>query len=315
LERRLAAIMAADMVGYSRLMAADETGTITRQKTLREALIDPTISRHDGRVVKATGDGFLAEFSSVLHAVKCAVEMQSAVAEQEAEASDDNRIQYRIGINLGDIVVDAGDIFGDGVNIAARLEALAEAGGVCISDVVYQNVKSRLNLKFESLGTRSLKNIPGGIQVHRILLDEPAKPLSSAANEKPSLPRKPSIAVLPFTNMSSVRDHEFFADGMTEDLITALSRIPELFVISRNSSFVYKGRAVRVEDVARELGIRHVLEGSVRVAGNRARVTAQLIDGLSGSHVWAENFDGNLDDIFSFQDEITRNIALACKSS
>lgn len=312
MERRLAAIVAADMVGYSRLMSADETGTINRQKRLREALIDPAISRHDGRVVKATGDGLLIEFSSVLHAVKCAVEIQTAVAEQEAETSDGNRIQFRMGINLGDVVVDAGDIFGDGVNVAARLEPLADAGGICISDVVYQNVKSKLDLNFESLGMKVLKNIPGEIQIYHIRPDSPSKSVNRVASrQKPALPSKPSIAVLPFTNMSSVRDHEFLADGMTEDLITALSRITELFVISRNSSFVYKGRAVRVEDVARELGVRHILEGSVRVAGDRARVTAQLIDGLSGGHVWAENFDGNLDDIFSFQDEITRNIALA----
>jgi adenylate cyclase len=228
LERRLAAIMAADMVGYSRLMAADEMGTITRHKTLRETLIDPMVARHDGRVVKATGDGFLVEFSSVLNAVKCAIGIQTAVAEHEADDSSDNRIQYRIGINLGDIVVDAGDIFGDGVNVAARLEALADAGGVCISDLVYQNVKSKLDVKFESLGTKALKNIPGEIQVYRIRLDEPLRPLSPAAPKgRPTLPRKPSIAVLPFANMSSVRDQEFFADGMTEDIITALSRIRE----------------------------------------------------------------------------------------
>ena len=312
MERRLAAIMAADMVGYSRLMAADETGTILRHKSYRDALIDPTVAKHDGRVVKATGDGFLVEFSSVLHAVECAVEIQKAVAEQEAERSDENRIQYRIGITLGDIVVDAGDIFGDGVNVAARLEPLADAGGICISDVVYQNVNSKLDLKFENLGMKVLKNIPGETQVYHVRLgDLPGRSRPAASKGKPTLPRKPSIAVLPFTNMSSVRDQEFFADGMTEDLITALSRITEIFVISRNSSFVYKGRAVRLEDVARELGVRHILEGSVRVAGNRVRVTAQLIDGLSGGHVWAETFDGNLDDIFAVQDEITRNIALA----
>jgi adenylate cyclase len=281
-QRRLAAIIAADMVGYSRLMAADETGTITRHKTLREMLIDPTVASHGGRVVKSTGDGFLIEFSSILHAVQCAVEIQKTVAEQEAEASDENRIQYRIGINLGEIVVDRGDILGEGVNIAARLEQLAEAGGVCISDVVYQNVKSKLDLKFESLGMKALKNIPGEIKVYRVRTEQPSGELIPT-KQKPTIPGKPSIAVLPFTNMSSVRDQEFFADGMTEDLITALSRITELFVISRNSSFVYKGRAVRLEDVARELGVRHILEGSVRVAGNRVRVTAQLIDGFSAA--------------------------------
>ena len=313
MDRRLAAIMAADMVGYSRLMAADETGTIMRHKTYRAELIDPQIAKHDGRVVKATGDGFLAEFSSVVHAVQCAVEMQEAITAQETTQSKDRRIEYRIGINLGDIVADGGDIFGDGVNVAARLEQLADAGGVCISDLVYQNVKSKLDLNFESLGAKALKNIPGEIQVYRIRLGSlsPAAPGPLAPRDNPKLPGKPSIAVLPFANMSSVPDQEFFADGMTDDIITALSRIRELFVISRNSSFVYKGRAVRLEDVARELGVRFILEGSVRTAGNRVRVTAQLIDGLSGGHVWAENFDGDLDDIFAVQDEITRNIALA----
>lgn len=313
MERRLAAIMAADMVGYSRLMAADETGTIMRHKIYREQLIDPAVAKYDGRIVKATGDGFLAEFSSVIHAVQCAAEIQETIAGQEAKESKERRIQYRIGINLGDIVADGGDIFGEGVNVAARLEQLADAGGVCISDLVYRNVKSKLDLKFESLGATALKNIPGEHLVYRIRPGSTSPAASSplALRDNSALPSKPSIAVLPFTNMSSVRDQEFFADGMTDDIITALSRIRELFVISRNSSFVYKGRAVRLEDVARELGVRFILEGSVRVAGNRVRVTAQLIDGLSGGHVWAENFDGDLDDIFAVQDGITRSIALA----
>lgn len=313
MQRRLAAIVAADMVGYSRLMAADESGTISRHKSHRKDLIDPSIAAHNGRVVKATGDGLLVEFSSVVNAVQCAVEIQGAIVEQESTGAAERQMLYRIGINLGDIVVDGDDIFGDGVNVAARLEQLADAGGVCISDVVYQNVKSKLDLRFESLGAKALKNIPGEIQIYRI---RPKSALAATSgpmplNDKPNLPSKPSIAVLPFTNMNNVRDQEFFADGMTEDIITALSRIRELFVISRNSSFVYKGRAVRIEDVARELGVRFVLEGSVRVAGNRVRVTAQLIDGHSGGHVWAENFDGDLDDIFAVQDGITRSIALA----
>jgi adenylate cyclase len=311
-ERRLAAIMAADMVGYSRLMAADESGTILRHKFYRQAVIDPKVSHHGGRVFKATGDGFLVEFPSAVHAVQCAVEIQTAIAEHEKKGSH-RQIQYRVGISLGDLVIDEGDIFGDGVNVAARLEQLADAGGVCISDVVYQNVKSKLSFAFESLGRKELKNIPGEVQVYRVQIGEAASGGAShqSAKDKPTLPGKPSIAVLPFVNMSNSRDHEFFADGMTEDIITALSRIRELFVISHNSSFVYKGRKVRIEDVAHELGVAFILEGSVRVAGNRVRVTAQLIDGHSGGHVWAENFDGNLDDIFAVQDEITRNIALA----
>ena len=309
MRRRLAAIIAIDMVGYSRLMAADEGGTLARHKSYRKELIEPSIVDHDGRVFKATGDGFLAEFSSVVDAVHCAAESQQAMAEHEAKVSPERRIEYRIGVNLGDVLVDEGDVLGDGVNVAARLEQLADAGGVCISAVVYENVKSKLDLKFESLGTKALKNIPGEIQVYRIRLDG-ALP-STASRDRPPLPDKPSIAVLPFTNMSSDPEQEFFADGMTEDIITALSRITELFVISRNSSFVYKGRAARIEDVARELGVRHILEGSVRAAGKRVRVTTQLIDGVSGGHIWAETFDGDLGDIFAVQDEITRNIALA----
>jgi adenylate cyclase len=312
MQRRLAAIMAADMVGYSRLMAADEGGTIQRQKSYRRDLIDPKVGDHGGRVFKSTGDGYLVEFSSAVSAVQCAVEIQRAIADLEANVSTEQRIEYRVGINLGDILVDEDDIFGDGVNVAARLEQLADAGGICISDVVYQNVKSKLDLRFENLGAKALKNIPREIQVYRVRPHANAPTVSSPTGmDNPALPAKPSIAVLPFTNMSNVHDQEFFADGITEDLITALSRIRELFVISRNSSFVYKGRAVRIEDVARELGVRYILEGSVRVAGNRVRVTAQLIDGLSAGHVWAERFDESLEDIFAVQDEITRSIAVA----
>jgi TolB-like protein/class 3 adenylate cyclase len=274
--------MAADMVGYSRLMAADESGTIMRHKSCRQEVIDPRIADHDGRVVKATGDGFLVEFSSVVDAVQCAVEIQGTIAEQEAKISTEKRIQYRIGINLGDIIDDEGDIFGDSVNVAARLEPLADAEGVCVSDFVYQNVKTKLNLRFENLGPKAIKNIPEAIQVYRVRTSDAvsqAKLNSMTSAVTPKLPSKPSIVVLPFTNMSSDREQDFFADGMTEDLITALSRIRELFVISRNSSFIYKGRAVRLEDVARELGVRFILEGSIRVAGKRVRVTAQLIDG------------------------------------
>jgi len=312
LQRRLAAIMAADMVGYSRLMAADEGGTLARQKSCRKELIDPVIGDHGGRIFKATGDGFLAEFGSAVDAVQCAVQLQRAIADHEAGIAADRRIEYRIGINLGDVLVDEGDIFGDGVNVAARLEQLASPGGICISDLVYQNVKSKLSVDFDSGGTKSLKNIPGDVRIYHVRPEAPAAmAVDESSRVNPELPNKPSIAVLPFVNMSSVPDQEFFADGITEDLLTALSRIRELFVISRNSSFVYKGRSIRIEEVARELGVRYIVEGSVRVAGNRVRVAAQLIDGLTGGHVWAERFDEKLEDIFAVQDEITRSIALA----
>ena len=254
----------------------------------------------------------------MVHAVDCASEIQKAIAKHEMPEPKERRIAYRIGINLGDIVVDEGDVFGDGVNIAARLEAMAEAGGVCVSEVVYLDVKTKLDVVFESLGPKTAKNIPGEIQVYRLSGSDPAwhSSMMAAAPNVPfvgrlALPEKPSVAVLPFSNMSSDAEQEHFSDGMTEDLITALSRVRELFVTSRNSSSVYKGRSARMQDVARELGVRFVLEGSVRVAGKRIRVTAQLIDGISGNHVWAQRFDATLDDIFDLQDEITRNIALA----
>jgi adenylate cyclase len=292
MQRRLAAIMAADMVGYSRLMAADEHNTVIRHKSHRKALIDPKIADHGGRVFKTTGDGFLAEFSSVVDAVQCAVAIQQSIQEQEAAASAEQRIAYRIGINLGEMLVDDGDVFGDGVNVAARLEQIADAGGVCVSDVVYQNVRSKLDLTFEGLGPRALKNIPGEMLVYRIAF--PGAPAPVTAASKPKLPDKPSIAVLPFTDMSGQGDTAFFADAITEELTAALSRVRDLFVISRHSSSVYKDKTMRVEDVARELGVRFVLEGSVRVAGNRVRVTAQLIDGLSGGHIWVERYDSIL---------------------
>jgi adenylate cyclase len=308
---RLAAILAADVVGYSRLMAADEPGTLATLKARRREVLMPLVAQHQGRVFKVAGDGVLVEFGSAVNAVECAVELQQAMASANRGVPPDRQVILRVGINLGEVMVEGNDFYGDGVNVATRLEQLAEAGGVCISDVVYQNVKSKLDLRFESLGAKALKNIPGETQVYWVHPHAPAVSEPVPHGDKPKLPDKPSIAVLPFTNMSSVHDQDFFADGMTEDIITALSRIAELFVISRNSSFVYKGRAVRPEDVAQELGVRFLLEGSVRVAGNRVRVTAQLIDGRSGGHVWAETFDGGLDDVFAVQDEITRRIALA----
>jgi TolB-like protein len=306
-QRRLAAVLAADVVGYSRLMERDEAGTLAALKHRRKSILEPLVAQHDGRIVKVMGDGVLVEFASAVSAVVCAVELQKQMAAANADLPGEKRIVLRIGINLGDMMVEGGDLYGDGVNVAARLERIAEAGSIVISGSAYDQVKNKIDARFEDLGVQNLKNITEPVRVYRV---QPGvqPPIASPA---PALPDKPSIAVLPFSNMSGDPEKEHFADGMTEDIITALSRIGELFVISRNSSFVYKGRAHRLESVARELGVRYVLEGSVRAAGNRVRVTAQLIDGLSGSHVWAERYDGSLDDLFAVQDEITRKIALA----
>lgn len=309
-QRRLAAILAIDMVGYSRLIRADEEGTIARQKTLRTNLIDPMIAEHNGRIVKTMGDGLLVEFPSVVDAAKCAVSIQEAISEHEAEVPSDLRIRYRAGINLGDIVIDGDDILGDGVNIAARLEGLAEPGGICISDTVYRSIHGRLNAEFEDLGEQRVKNIDEALRVWRWALavggatkNAPGTPANTRA-----LPDKPSIAVLPFTNMSADREQEYFADGMAEDIITELSRMPWFFVIARNSSFTYKGHAVDVKQVGQELGVAYVLEGSVRKAGNRLRINAQLIDAETGNHIWADRFDREITDIFDIQDEITRAV-------
>ncbi len=311
--RRLAAILAADMVGYSRLMGADETGTITRQKALHGDVIDPAIAEHGGRVVKTTGDGLLVEFPSVADAVACAVAVQTGLAGHEVDRPEAWRIRYRIGINLGDIVIDGDDILGDGVNIAARLEALADAGGIFISGDVYRQVRNKLDLEFEDLGERRVKNIAEPVRTYRVALAVAAgKPAPPAANH-PALPDKPSIAVLPFNNMSGDPEQEYFADGITEDIITDLSKISGLFVIARNSSFAYKGQSPDLRQVSRELGVRYVLEGSVRKAGGRVRINAQMIDGSSGGHLWAERYDRNLEDIFAVQDEVTLNIVEALK--
>ncbi len=312
MERRLAAILAADMVGYSRLMAADETGTIDRQRTHRTALIDPKIAQYGGRIVKTTGDGMLVEFPSVVDAVQCAVEIQRAMTEREAEVPDADRIRYRIGINLGDIVIDGDDILGDGVNIAARLEGVSDPEGLCISDVVYQNVQGKLDLTFDDLGHQVLKNMERKVRAWKWMPAANAVASDSApAPGALSLPDKPSIAVLPFTNMSGDPEQEYFADGVTEDLITALSLLRWFFVIARNSTFVFKGQAVDVKQVAQKLGVRYVVEGSVRKAGNRVRINVQLIDALSGSHVWADRYDLDLVDIFEVQDVITQSISAA----
>ncbi len=311
MERRLAAILAADVVGYSRLMGADETGTLVRLKSLRADAIDPVIADHNGRIVKLMGDGALVEFPSVVAAVECAVEIQRRIAEHTAEDPENRRMAFRIGVNLGDVIVEGDDIYGDGVNIAARLQELAEPGGVCISGSVFEQVKGKLGAAFDDMGRQNLKNIAEPVRAYRVATGDAGRDAIAESTEPPPLPDKPSIAVLPFTNMSGDPEQEYFSDGITEDIITALSRIPELFVIARNSTFTYKGRAVDVTQAARELGVRYVLEGSVRKAGVRVRVTAQLIDGDTGDHDWAERYDRDLEDIFAVQDEITRNIVLA----
>jgi adenylate cyclase len=314
--RRLAAILAADVAGYSRLMGADEEGTLAELKAIRRELSDPKVKEHHGRIVKTTGDGLLIEFASVVDAVRCAVEVQRAMAERNAAILSEKRIELRMGINLGDIIRDGGDIYGDGVNIAARLEALAEPGGICVSRVVRDQVRDKLAFAFEDMGEQQVKNITRPVRVHRIRLFEEEgastiRPWDQGAKAPLAMPDKPSVAVLPFTNMSGDPEQEFLADGIAEDVITALSRYPSLFVIARNSCFTYKGRAVDVKQIGRELGVRYVLEGSVRKAGNRIRVTAQLVEAESGKHVWAERYDRDLADIFAVQDEITEAVTVA----
>jgi adenylate cyclase len=307
--RRLAAILAADVAGYSRLIGADEGGTLERLRALRRELFDPKIAEHKGRLVKTIGDGLLVEFGSVVDALRCAVEVQYEMTGLNAAMPPDNRIEFRIGINVGDIVVEDGDIFGDGVNVAARLEGLAEPGGICVSARVQEDAAGRLDLAFEDIGEQQLKNIARPVRAYRVLSD--IRPVMPQASSSPPLPDKPSIAVLPFQNMSGDPEQEYFADGIAEDVITLLSKWRSLFVIARNSSFTYKGRAVDVKTVGRELGVRYVLEGSVRKAGNRVRVTGQLIEAGSGGHLWAERYDRDLTDIFAVQDEITASVSAA----
>jgi len=305
--RRLAAILAADVAGYSRLMGADEGGTLTRLKAIRAELLDPTIAAHKGRLVKTTGDGLLVEFSSVVDALRCATEVQAGMAERNATVPADKPIEFRIGINVGDIVVEDGDIFGDGVNVAARLEGLAEPGGICVSARVQEDATGKLDLAFEDMGEQMLKNITRPVKAYRVATGA----VSVTAQDTPALPLpdKPSIAVLPFANMSGDPEQEYFADGMVEEIITALSRIRWMFVIASNSSFTYKGQAVDVKQVGRELGVRYVLEGAVRKAGGRVRITAQLIDASEGVHLWADRFDGSLEDIFDLQDRVASSVA------
>ena len=306
--RRLAAILAADVAGYSRLIEADEEGTLGRLKALRGDLIDPKIADHKGRIVKTTGDGLLVEFASVVDALRCAAEMQAAMAESNAPLplGAPHRVPHRD--QQGDIVVEDGDIFGDGVNVAARLEGLAEPGGICVSARVQEDAAGKLDLSFEDIGDQQLKNIARPVRAYRVVITTGSP--STQVSSGPPLPDKPSIAVLPFANMSGDPEQEYFADGMVEEIITALSRIRWLFVIARNSSFTYKGQAVDVKQVGRELGVRYVLEGSVRKAGgNRVRITGQLIDALNGTHLWADRFDGSLEDIFELQDKIAVSVA------
>ncbi len=311
MERRLAAILAADVVGYTRLMRADEVGTLQRLTALREGVLEPLIAEHTGRVVKLMGDGLLVEFASLVDAVGCAVAWQTAVDEHEAERPEDNRFFFRIGINLGDVIVEGEDIHGDGVNIAARLEGLAEPGGICLSGDAYRQVRGKVEADFEDLGEREVKNLAEPLRVYRIAIKGPSPAPTATVTRPLPLPDKPSIAVLPFTNMSGDPEQEYVADGITEDLITALSKVRWLFVIARNSTFTYKGQAVEVTQVARELGVRYVIEGSVRKAGNRVRISAQLIDATTGRHVWAERYDRDLADIFELQDEMTQTIVAA----
>jgi len=308
--RRLAAILAADVAGYSRLMGADEEGTLERLKALRSELVDPKIAEHHGRLVKTTGDGLLVEFASVVDAVRCAVAVQQAMPERNAGVAPDSRIELRIGINLGDVIVEGDDLYGDGVNIAARIEALADAGGVFVSNTVHDHVRDRLPFVFEDLGEQQVKNIARPVRVYRVR-DANSAGKSPAPPPPPvlPLPDKPSIAVLPFQNMSGDPEQEYFADGMVEEITTALSRIRWLFVIARNSSFTYKGQAVDVKQVGRELGVRYVLEGSVRKAGGRVRITAQLIEASDGAHLWADRFDGSLEDVFDLQDKVASSVA------
>ena len=303
MERRLTAILAADVVGYSRLMGANEAGTLAAVNTLRTDFIEPKIAEHQGRIVKLTGDGMLVEFASVVSAVACAVDIQRGMRIRSDKMPPDARIEFRVGVNLGDVIVEGGDIFGDGVNVASRLESIAPVGGITVAQSVRDQIGNRLRIKFDDLGEQQLKNIEKPIRVYNVVLEErESDPMPSPKKEKPS------IAVLPFTNMSGDPEQEFFSDGITEDIITDLSKISALSVIARHTSFTFKGKAVKVQNAGRELGADFILEGSVRKAGARVRVTGQLIDVSNGTHIWADRFDRDVTDIFAIQDEITHAI-------
>jgi adenylate cyclase len=305
-ERRLTAILAADVAGYSRLIEADEEGTLAQWRTHWSAHVEPKIREHRGRIARVTGDGILAEFASVVDALRCGVEIQRGVAERNANVPHDRRIEFRIGINFGELVIQGGDFWGDGVNIAARLQALAEPGGVCVSGRVQEDTQGKVDIAFQDMGEQQLKNIARPVRVHRVRFDGVEKSTAPLP-----LPSKPSIVVLPFENMSGDAGEDYFADGVVEEITTALSRIRWLFVIARNSSFAYKGRAVDVKQVGRELGVRYALEGSVRKAAHRLRVSTQLIDAVTGHHVWAERYDRNVASVFELQDEITERVVAA----
>jgi TolB-like protein len=304
IERRLTTILAVDVVGYSRLTYMDEEGTHVRLKDHLRTLIDPTIAEHRGRIVKNTGDGMLVEFRSVVDAVRCALDVQRGMLKRNINVPQENRIDFRIGINVGDIMIDDNDIFGDGVNVAVRLEGIADPGGICVSARVQEYAQGQLNITFEDMGEHQLKNIARPARVYRVPLNGAPKTMRPAL----VMPDKPSIAVLPFQNMSGDPEQEYFADGIVEEIITALSRMRWLFVIARNSSFTYKDRAVDVRQVARELGVRYVLEGSVRKLRSRLRICGQLIDGTMGAHIWADRFDGRVEDIFDLQDQVTASV-------
>jgi adenylate cyclase len=305
MDRRLSAILAADVVGYSRLMGRDEEGTLRSLKEVRATIVDPRISNHKGRIVKTTGDGLLVEFPSVVDALRCAVEVQENMAERGAEMPEDRRLQFRVGINLGDVIIDGDDIFGDGVNVAARLENLSEPGGICISQGAWDLARGRIDVPFEDRGEVEVKNIARPIRVYGVRFDASPKTAAAAAD---STAGKRSIAVLPFANWSSDPENEFFSDGVSEELINLLTKLPQLRVSARTSSFAFKNKEVNVRTIARELGVKTVLEGSVRRAGKRIRITAQLIDAEDGFHLWSETFDRELEDIFAVQDEIARSI-------
>jgi adenylate cyclase len=310
-QRRLAAVVSADVAGYSRLIGRDETGTLAALKAIRQEVADPAIAAHGGRIVKTTGDGLLLEFPSVVNAVRCAVEVQTAMADRTAAMAEDRRIAFRIGINIGDIIVEGDDIFGDGVNVAARLQEIAAPGGICISSRVHEDVRDHLDTTFDDGGLQTLKNIARPIQIWRWLPGTAVLPKPEPTPTALPLPDKPSIAVLPFLNMSGDPEQEYFTDGVTEDIITELSRFHSLFVIARNSSFSYKGKSPDIRQVGRDLGVRYVLEGSIRKAASRVRVTGQLVDALSGSHIWAERYDRLLEDVFEVQEDLTRSIVRA----
>ena len=310
-ERRLTAILAADVAGYSRLMGADEEGTLAQLKAHRRELVDHKVEEHHGRIIKTTGDGMLVEFASVVNAARCAVEIQRGMIARNADVPQQKRIEFRIGINVGDIIIDGGDIFGDGVNVAARLEGLAKPGGICVSARVQEDVRGKLDIAFADEGEQQLKNIAWPVRVYRAQLGS----ASSTARTTLPIPDKPSIAVLPFDNLSAEPDQAYLADGFVEAITAALSRIRSFFVIARNSAFSYKGRATNVRDIGSELGVAYLLEGSVQKAGNRLRITVQLIETEGGAHVWSERYDGTIDDIFDLQDRITEQVAGALQPS